>query len=71
MAAFERTWTGLEGKHNSDFIGGSAVKKLYQTEANKENLSRAWKMCSIAQKGYLTKGELFVFLHLIGLSKHR
>lgn len=33
--------------------------------ANKNNLSKAWKLCNISEKGVLTKGEFFIFMNLI------
>lgn len=65
---YERVWAGIEGK-NEDLLGGSEVKRLYQTAANKKLLAKAWTLCSQTQKGYLTKGELFVFIYLINLIK--
>jgi hypothetical protein len=65
---YEKVWAAIDGK-TDDMIGGSDVKRLYQTAANKKMLAKAWTLCSQTQKGYLTKGELFVFLYLINLIK--
>lgn len=32
---------------------------------NKNNLSKAWKLCNISEKGSLTKGEFFIFMNII------
>jgi len=41
------------------------VKKLVEKSLNKHALAAIWKLCSNTIKGYLTKGEFFVFLNIV------
>ena len=55
LKAYDDYWKNLKTKNN--LIDGAEVKKLFSNNnLNKANLSKAWKLCNISEKGSLTKG---------------
>jgi len=64
LKAYDEYWKSLKTKNN--LIDGTEVKKMFSNNsASKNNLSKAWKLCNISEKGVLTKGEFFIFMNLI------
>lgn len=49
--------------------GKDARNILIKSGLPKNVLSELWRICDIGEKGYLTKGEFIIAIHLIGLYK--
>lgn len=67
MQEFDQMWSRLETFDG--MISGETVKSLYRKAASRTSMAKAWRLCCQTMQGYLTKGELFAFLHLIKLSQ--
>ena len=53
------------------FISGQDAKALFiKTGLPKENLKNIWNLADGGQKGYLSKAEFLVALHLMTLAKN-